>query len=454
MSIKARLLIIICVAIAAAFTLVGVVTVTVIRARMIERVDQTLLAAPIRPDRIGVAGSESDGFSQRATATLLLDTDGDVIQAIPSGFVTDPDPLPNLAGRVPDRREMRIVTAPAADESRQRFRVLLRPVAGNRYLAVAASLDTVDATTRGLIRVIAVTGLAVLALVVLVVWFTLRRGFRPIDDIVATAGLIASGDLSQRVETAGSISEVGQLGRALNIMLGRIEASFAAKEASEQRLRQFVADASHELRTPLTSIRGYAELYRSGAASSLAERQRVIARIESEGARMGQLVDDLLLLARLDQGRPLERETVDLSRILDDAVSDARVLDPERPIAFEPTSGILVPGDANRLRQVFDNLLANARTHTDPGTPVRIRFATTAVAVTVHIHDDGPGIALDDADRVFDRFYRVDSSRSRASGGTGLGLAIVASIVAAHGGSVALDTAPGRGTTVSTTLPR
>jgi two-component system OmpR family sensor kinase len=302
--------------------------------------------------------------------------------------------------------------------------------------------------------VVVATSVVTLLVVVLVVWFTIRRGLRPIDDMIATAGLIASGDLSHRVEHEDEVTEVGRLGRALNAMLARIETSFAAKEASERRLRQFVADASHELRTPLTSIRGYAELYRSGAAASPAALERVMARIESEGARMGKLVEDLLLLARLDQGRPLQREPVDLVELVEDAVQDARVVDPGRPIALAHPADARVLGDADRLRQVVDNLLANARVHTEPGTAVHVAIAAQAGEVTLAVADEGPGIEPEAARRVFDRFYRVDTSRSRARGGSGLGLAIVASTIEAHGGRVALDSTPGRGTTVTVTLPR
>jgi two-component system, OmpR family, sensor kinase len=204
----------------------------------------------------------------------------------------------------------------------------------------------------------------------------------------------------------------------------------------------------------LTSIRGYAELFRSGAAADPDGLERVMARIESEGARMGQLVEDLLLLARLDQGRPLEREPVDLVSLLDDAVMDARVIDPLRPITYEHPSEAPVLGDAARLRQVIENLLTNARIHTEPGTPIHITVDSGPDTMTLSVADDGPGIAPDDAARVFDRFYRVDSSRARANGGTGLGLSIVASIVEAHGGTVSLATEVGRGTTFTITLDR
>jgi two-component system OmpR family sensor kinase len=272
--------------------------------------------------------------------------------------------------------------------------------------------------------------------------------------MISTAGMIAGGDLSHRVEVEDQATEVGQLGQALNAMLSHIESSFAAKEASEQRLRQFVADASHELRTPLTSIRGYAELYRSGAVSSPEDVARVMRRIESEGKRMGHLVEDLLLLARLDQGRPLRMEPVDLVALVEDAVMDALAASPDREIAYAHDPEAWVSGDADRLQQVAENLLANARTHTPAGTPVRVELRAAEDAVSLSVADEGPGIDPRDAERIFDRFYRADSSRARSSGGVGLGLSIVASIVEAHGGTVRIEATPGAGAIFTISLAR
>jgi two-component system OmpR family sensor kinase len=273
--------------------------------------------------------------------------------------------------------------------------------------------------------------------------------------MIGTAGLIAEGNLSHRITHDDRATEVGQLGHALNVMLGNIETSFTEKEESERRLRQFVADASHELRTPLTSIRGYAELFRSGAAADPATLERVMLRIESEGERMGRLVEDLLLLARLDQGRPLERATIDLVPLVTEAVEDARIVALDHPIDLTAPDEARITGDANRLRQVIGNLLTNARVHTPPGTPVHVSLVTSGDIVTLTVGDEGQGIAPDDARHVFDRFFRADTSRTRVGDdhGSGLGLSIVASIVAAHGGHVTLDTAPGQGATFTVTLP-
>ncbi|HUG13642.1 MAG TPA: HAMP domain-containing sensor histidine kinase [Thermomicrobiales bacterium] len=456
MSIKTRLVISISVLVAIALVVIGGVTVGVTRAQMIARVDQSLAAAPVNHLREGPrqGGLDQNRYTGRTIAILVVDRSGTLVYLEPSGFADNPDPLPALNGRAFPSRGERFFSTGAADGSNRRFRVYVRPLQGNRYVIAATPLDTVNVTTRNLIFVIVVAGASVLTGVVVVTWLTIRRGLQPIDDMIGTAGLIAHGDLSRRIEHEDATTEVGQLGQALNEMLGRIEASFAAREASEQRLRQFVADASHELRTPLTSIRGYAELYRSGAAAEPEGLARVMARIESEGARMGELVEDLLLLARLDQGRPLRADAVDLAALAADAVMDLRAVAPNRPVAFERPHSARILGDAARVRQALDNLLTNARIHTDPGTLVRVTISGSENDISVSVADDGPGIPAGAAERVFDRFYRVDTARARSSGGAGLGLSIVASIVEAHGGQVTLETEPGRGTTVTLTFPR
>ena len=236
-------------------------------------------------------------------------------------------------------------------------------------------------------------------------------------------------------------------------MMQQIETAFAARAASEARLRRFVGDASHELRTPLTSIRGYAELFRRGAADRPEDLAKAMRRIEEEASRMGMLVDDMLLLARLDQGRPLERQPVDLTRITSDAVDDARAVAPDRPIDYSPNGAIVVPGDEARLRQVLANLLQNANRHTPPQTPVHVRVVDGADEAVIEVADEGPGIEGDDAGRVFERFWRSDPSRTRASGGAGLGLAIVAAIASAHGGRAEVQSTRGIGSVFRVHLP-
>ena len=299
-----------------------------------------------------------------------------------------------------------------------------------------------------------------------------RSGLRPLEEVELTTEAIARGELSRRVPVRRPGSEVGKLASAFNTMVDRIESAFRASErseasarVSEERMRQFVADASHELRTPLTSIRGYAELYRQGAATSPEDVAGVLRRIEDQAARMGLLVDDLLLLARLDQQRPLEQATVDLAVLVVDAVHDAHAVAPDRSIGLRlPQAGVdedgvdepaQVPviGDEARLRQVLGNLVNNAILHTPPGTPVQVRVRATDREGVLEVADKGPGLPRDQAERVFERFFRADPARGRVSGGTGLGLAIVAAIVAAHGGRVEVQTAVGVGTTFRVLLP-
>ncbi|MEJ3747678.1 ATP-binding protein [Actinomycetes bacterium KLBMP 9797] len=286
---------------------------------------------------------------------------------------------------------------------------------------------------------------------------------RPLRRVAATAGRVAELPLD-RGEVALSVrvpeqdtdprTEVGQVGAALNRMLGHVANALHARQASETRVRQFVADASHELRTPLAAIRGYAEVTRRGRDQVPPDVAHALRRIESEGARMTTLVEDLLLLARLDSGRPLETKAVDLSALLVDAVSDAHVAGPDHRWRLDlPEEAVTVPGDAPRLHQVIGNLLANARTHTPPGTEVvtSLRVNPDGGAV-IGVRDNGPGIPAELQPEVFERFARGDSSRSRAAGSTGLGLAIVAAVVEAHHGTVAVESRPGY-TAFAVTLP-
>ncbi|MGY1884514.1 sensor histidine kinase [Blastococcus sp. SYSU DS0753] len=319
-----------------------------------------------------------------------------------------------------------------------------------------------------LIRIELVVGLAVLALLGAAGYVLVRNSLRPLAEVEETARAIAAGDLSRRVPVGDDRTEVGRLSTALNGMLARIETAFRAQQASEeqargseQRLRRFVADASHELRTPLTSIRGFAELYRQGAVREEADVARLMQRIEAEGSRMGLLVEDLLLLARMDQQRPLSLAPVDLAAIAGDAVHDARAVQPDRPISLHLDESLtdvpVVLGDESRLRQVVGNLVTNALTHTPAGTRVQVSVAQDPAdddVLLLRVADEGPGMEPADAERAFERFYRADASRTRAAGGTGLGLSIVASLAAAHGGSASLETAPGAGLAVTVRLPR
>ena len=361
-------------------------------------------------------------------------------------------------------------TAPATG-GRGRWRVLVQPtIRGSDLVVVASSLDEVDATIGRLIPIDLAVSAAVLLLLAGVGVAIVRASLRPLVQIEQTAAAIAAGHLSSRVPERDPRTEVGRLGRALNSMLAQIETAFRARAASEaaarrseDRMRRFVTDASHELRTPLTTIRGFAELYRQGAAREPAELDGLMRRIEDQAARMGLLVEDLLLLARLDHQRPLDRRPVDLLAVAADSVQDARAVAPDRRIGLQAGGDdggvpLVVLGDEPRLRQVIANLMSNALTHTPAGSPVEVRARSDQAGggrrAVVEVADHGPGLTQEQAERVFERFYRADQARSHQhGGGTGLGLAIVAALVAAHDGTVEVDTSPGGGATFRVLLP-
>lgn len=346
----------------------------------------------------------------------------------------------------------RYFTAPAEDGGdRYRVRASVEPRTG-AVVILATSLENVDATLRRLLAIELLVTAAVLTGLALLGLWVVRLGLRPLDAIGGTAAAIAAGDLSRRVDRAEPHTEVGRLGLALNAMLGQIESAFKARAASEQKLRRFVADASHELRTPLSAVRAYAELFSRGANRRPDDLARSMAGISRESERMSLLVDDLLLLARLDEGRPIEREPVRLDEVVGEAVDTALAVEPDRPIELdmEPVS---VLGDRGRLRQIVDNLLGNVRAHTPAGAPARVSVSRVDGTAVVAVEDAGPGLGAAETERVFERFYRSDRSRSRASGGVGLGLSIVAAVAQAHGGTVAARSEPGAGTTFEIRLP-
>jgi two-component system, OmpR family, sensor kinase len=351
----------------------------------------------------------------------------------------------------------------AADEKGRSFRVLVdhesrdalvnRSTGDRATYVFAMPMTEVDETLGRLTFVEGAVAGAVLGGMGLLGWLLIGVGLRPLRKMEATAGAIASGDLSRRVEHPNPRTEVGRLGNALNTMLARIEEAFAARAASEERLRRFLADASHELRTPLTSIRGYAELFRRGAARRPDDLEKAMRRIEDESARMGVLVDELLLLARLDQGRAPAREPVLLSEVVADACDDLRTAAPDRVVRFDADADVVVEGDEMQLRQVIGNLLTNVRVHTPPGTAVDVRLAAESDVAVLEVTDHGYGLPPGDLAHVFDRFYRADQARARDRGGAGLGLSIVAAIVYAHGGRVGALNVVGGGARFRVELP-
>lgn len=324
---------------------------------------------------------------------------------------------------------------------------------GGQFVVFAVPLTDVQTTLSQLLVLEIKISLAVVVATALLALLIIRLGLRPLQRMGAVAADIAAGDLTRRVDPATNKTEIGRLGLALNAMLSQIEAAFAQRTASEQRLRRFVADASHELRTPLTSIRGYSEMLRRGASKSRADSELARRRIEEESIRMTGLVDDMLVLARLDQGRPLEQAPVDLAAIAQDALADARAVAPQRQISLSSNGPVIVNGDDRRLRQVLGNLVRNALVHTPQNTSIEIAVSTEDSVGRISVADHGPGLGTQDVDRIFEPFYRADPSRSRDSGGSGLGLSIVSAVVAAHGGRVKVSETSGGGATFDVELP-
>ena len=340
------------------------------------------------------------------------------------------------------------------------YRVLIAAEDDGDVVIVAVPLTVIDNTLARLLAIEMIVTLFVIAASVGIGTWLVRVGLHPLDDIGGTAAEIAAGDLSRRVEHVDERTEVGRLGTSLNTMLGQIETAFEERHASEQalrqseeRLRRFVADASHELRTPLAAVQAYAELFERGASRHPEDLPRLMQNIHKESARMAVLIDDLLLLTRLDQGRPLDRKPVDLAAIAADAVEAARVLDPSRAITLVTDDSVEVAGDRVRLRQIADNLLANTRIHTPPGTPIEVHVHAIDGAGVLAVADHGPGLTPEQSTNVFERFYRADESRARADGGTGLGLSIVAAIAQAHDGAADVQPTPGGGATFRIRIP-
>jgi two-component system OmpR family sensor kinase len=343
------------------------------------------------------------------------------------------------------------INAPGSD-----FRVLARVLPSSiGSVVVAQSLQDIDQTVRRLQILFIFIGLIALLLIALASRKVIDIGLKPLEAVEATAESIASGNLSARLPEAKPDTEVGRLVSSLNQMLTRIEESFAARTESENRLRRFVADASHELRTPLTAIRGFAELHRQGAVHGEDQTKELISRIEKESVRMGSLVEDLLLLARLDQSREMVSLPIELVSTVDEAVASACAAGPDHPIeVIRPDEEIYVLGDSNRIHQVIANLLANARTHTPIGTAITVTISHSDDGATVSVSDKGPGLSEEDQERIFERFFRADPSRARSNEeGSGLGLAIVDAVMRAHGGRVSVTSKLGEGATFTLFFP-
>jgi two-component system, OmpR family, sensor kinase len=451
--IRRRLVIAVVVTITAVMAVAGLVVVGILENRLVAATDEQLIQVADRLPRVpGILeqGGHRAQSGFESHALIEIGPDGKIRSQIPSGPADNPDPLPDVAGLTAPSPP---VTLPSIGTDGPSYRAVATELPDGGLLIVAIPLTDVEATLAETRWILLAAGAGALAFAAAIVWLSIRRGLRPINDMIDAAERIATGELTARTTAPNPASEVGHLSAALNTMLDRIEQAMATKTESEARMRRFVADASHELRTPLTSIQGYAELHRQGA-SSPEEVARGMARIEREAEHMAALVEDLLLLARLDQGRVLADERVDLTRIVEETVADARAADPQRPLALDlPDGPAIVRGDRLRLRQVLDNLLANIRDHTDPGTTATVTLADGDGTATLTVADNGPGMSTDEAAHAFERFWQAEPTPTHLRPGTGLGLAIVAELVAAQGGTITLDTSPGAGTTFTIRFP-
>jgi two-component system OmpR family sensor kinase len=463
-SLRARLLAAVAVVALIALLVASFATYAALKSFLIDRIDTSLDAAnrPLtnlliqrtdNPRQFGSDAADQAALAAAAPGAFVEWRDVND-RAILSGstrgeYATAVPRLPENVSGLDRPNEVRYITVEAKGSGPD-FRVRVEELRDGGKLLVALPLDEAERTLHRLFLIeIVVTGAALLAAVGVGLWLV-RLGLRPLRDIETTASSIAGGDLSLRVPEDDR-TEVGRLGASLNTMLGHIEDAFARRAESEEQLRRFVADASHELRTPLSAVSAYAELFERGAQERPADLARVMRGIRVETARMQMLIDDLLLLARLDEGRPLATEPVDLVAVLEDAVDAARAVGPGWPLTVDAAPTAVVVGDPMALRQVIDNLLANIRTHTPSGTPAVVRLQVDEGDhpgdVVLEVADRGPGLDAADVERVFERFYRVDSSRSRDRGGSGLGLAVVAALVAAHEGSVEVESTLGDGAT-------
>ncbi|MEV1244615.1 HAMP domain-containing sensor histidine kinase [Nonomuraea sp. NPDC049750] len=447
-------------------TFIGVVSVSVLHGYLMNRVDSQIQLLAVRVENKLKHDQEKRNRGKETNDKMaLIESDTIVLVKPPGGALT-----PVFGDRDVDARPRPLLsTAPGANPYTTRavrgdgeWRVLQTSTVVGDYV-IAADLEEVRDITRRLGAIELLGGGGILLILAVVGVAMVRRSMRPLAEIESTAEAIAGGELSRRVPAGDPRTEVGRLALSLNGMLAQIEAAFTARSASEaaarrseDRMRQFIGDASHELRTPLTSIRGFAEYARQNQKADPAE---LMQRVEKAAGRMSLLVDDLLLLARVDQQRPLRMRPVDMLALAADAVHEARILAPDRVISLDVVGGaaLIVSGDEVRLRQVVTNLMTNALTHTEPGTPVTVRVGAGADTAFFEVGDKGPGLTPEQVERVFERFYRADSARSRhRSGedrGSGLGLAIVQALVQAHGGTVLLDSAPGSGSTFRVELP-
>lgn len=460
MSLRAR--VVLAMALVAVVVVAGALaTVSVVERRLTDQVDERLRQSlppggpgfdriPRFPDGQG----RPPGFSTAFVAAVGADGTADVFaRATESGAALSPPVLDEVALPGHGTGDEATSTVPAR-RGGLRYRVLARAVPDRGVVLVIASpLSVVDASVTEVRTIAWVVAGSVLAVLALLSWWIIRLGVNPLKRMASVAVTIADDDLDRRVPDAPEGTEAGDLSRALNNMLGRLHDAFRAREATEVRLRQFVGDASHELRTPVQTIRGYAELYEAGALDGDGGLDDAMRRVHQESIRLSTLVEELLVLARLDQTRPVTSEPVDLAVLVRDAVADARAIQPERSVTLDGDEHAVVRGDEHLLRQVLANVVGNALVHTPVTSSVTVRVTRVDGEVETTVTDAGPGMDPDLAPRAFERFVRADEARTRVHGSTGLGLAIVHDAVEVHGGSVRLTSAPATGTTVVFRLP-
>ena len=392
------------------------------------------------------------------TAVTLLDVSGNIVGQI-GGEFTNPVDQNEFRKLTPEKVESLAglpFTIPG-DAGEPDIRAIARPLpSGEGTVVISVALDSVDRTVAGLSGIFLLISFIVLFSIAIVARSLIKLTLKPLNKIEETAAAIAEGDLSARLPQVNSRTEVGRLTGSLNTMLSRIEESFAVRTESESKLRRFVADASHELRTPLTAIRGFAELHRQGAVVGEEKTKELISRIEKESIRMSSLVEDLLLLARLDQSRELTFDPVDINHLVKEAVASAQAAGPGYEITvLSQNDEVFVLGDSMRIHQAIANLLANARTHTPVGTKIVVTINQDELETRISVSDNGPGLSEADQQRVFERFFRADPSRVRVGGeGSGLGLAIVDAVMKAHGGSVEVQSKLNEGATFTIVFPQ
>jgi two-component system OmpR family sensor kinase len=402
-------------------------------------------------------GQAPTTFQTSGTYGVLLDASGKVIEIHSFTYGEAAPSPPALPAKLPIAQfrstRFRTLTVDSKSGSGLRYRVAAFSMPGGRVLVIAVPLREVDQTLQRLILVEVLVGAGVIVGLIALGWVVIRLGLRPLERMGRVASEIAHGDLTRRVSPDNERTEVGRLGSSLNQMLVQIEQAFADRGESEDRLRRFLSDASHELRTPLASIRGYAELFRLGAANEPEELERAMARIEAEATRMGVLVENLLLLARLDELPEMRLVPVDLPELAEHAAQDTRAVAPQREVRLTANGAVRVLADPEQLRQVLANLTRNAVIHTPAETAIEISLRRECDRAVLEVRDHGPGLPADAGDKVFDRFWRMEGGRSRGRGGSGLGLAIVKAIVQAHHGEVHASNAPDGGAVFRVTLP-